>query len=263
MKQKLITFSHFLRITVTICALILAFPLLAQNSWSVGDRIFGQAGDGNWYSGYITQIHSKGYKVKYDVNGKTIVNAKKIAPYTWKVGSSIRCKIQGGGNDYYRGKLISANQYNQFDVHFDRGNIEPTWSSSCIYDGTPFIPAPKTNRVDQYSPPPPGSSSRKFGPGEAVLAYHTGYWYPAKIMAVQIQDYAIKFSGGLEMNYVESHLSPVVWRQGSPVECTGKGKSAKSQYYKATVEAINNSEIWVIFSNNVRQTLIHGKCRSK
>ncbi|MCJ8339192.1 MAG: tudor domain-containing protein [Pseudomonadales bacterium] len=260
MKTDSMTFSRFLKAIAIICALSYTLPALALSSWSKGDRVFGLAGNGKWYPGRITGSYSTYYKVKYDINNSS-VNAKKVAQYTWETGSKLQCTIKGAGNTYFRGKILSTHEYNIFQIKFDRGNVQYRRSSDCIYDGTPYIPAPKITQ--QYSPPPPGGSSHKFNAGDAILAYHTGYWYPATITAVRVRDYAIKFNGGLESNYNESHLSRMVWRQGSRILCKSKTDSTNKKYYTATVEAINNSDIWVIYSNNARESMVHGKCRSK
>jgi hypothetical protein len=216
MKKDSMTFIRFLKATVLICSLSYSLTGLAQSSWNKGDRIFGQSGDGKWYPGRIAGSNSKHYKVKYDANNN-IVNAKKVARYTWKTGSKLQCTINGAGNTYFRGTILSTHEYSVFKVQFDRGNVQLRRSSDCIYDGTPYIPAPK--RTQQYSPPPPGGSSHKFNAGDTVLAYHTGYWYPATITAVRVRDYAIKFDGGFKSNHTESHLSRMVWRQGSRILC--------------------------------------------
>jgi len=259
MKTDSMTFIRFLKATVIICCLGYSLTGLAQSSWGKGDRIFGQSGDGKWYPGRITGSNSKYYKVLYDTNNKS-VNAKNIARYTWKTGSKLQCTIKGADNTYFRGKILSTHEYSIFKVQFDRGNVQLRRSSDCIYDGTPYIPAPKITQ--QYSPPPPGGNSYKFNAGDSILAYHTGYWYPATITAVRVNDYGIVFDGGKKINYTESHISRMVWREGSRILCKSKLDST-NKYYTATVEAINKSKIWVIYANDVRESMVRGRCRSK
>lgn len=260
MKTDSITFSRFLKAIAIICALSYTLPALAQSSWSKGDRVFGQAGNGKWYPGRITGSYSTYYKIMYDTNTAS-VNAKKVARYTWKTGSKLQCTIKGAGNTYFRGKILSTHEYSVFNVQFNRGNVQLRRSSDCIYDGTPYIPAPK--RTQQYSPPPPGGNSRKFNAGDSILAYYSGYWYPATITAVRVGDYGIIFDGGKKIDYTESYISRMVWREGSRILCKSKTDSTNKKYYTATVEAINNSKIWVIYSNDARESMVRGKCRSK
>jgi len=251
--------ATLLAVATIISAFSYSSPLFAESSWKKGDRIFAQSGDGFWYPGNISSLHAKGFNVKYDANNN-VVNAIKIAPYSWKPGSQLQCTMEGAGSGYFNGKILITDAYSVFQVRFDHGNTQYRRSSSCRYLGTPYTPAPK--QTAQYSPPPPGGNNRKFNAGDAVLAYHTGYWYPAKITAVRVEDYGIKFGGGLEANHRESHLSRIVWGQGSRIQCDSKTDSGQ-KYYNAQVEAINNKDIWIIYTNGVRETLTHGYCRSK
>ncbi|EPJ52922.1 MAG: hypothetical protein OFPI_12340 [Osedax symbiont Rs2] len=243
----------------TILAVSFSSSLLAAASWKNGDRIFGQSNDGYWYPGKITSIHAKGYNVKYDANSN-VVNALKVAAYSWRTGSQLQCTMEGAGSRYFSGKILTTEAYSVFRIRFDNGHTQYRRSSSCRFSGTPYIAVSKP--IVQYSPPPPGGNNRKFNPGEAVLAYHSGFWYPATITAVRTQDYSIKFSGGLVSNHQESYLSRIVWGQGSRVQCDSKTDSGQT-YYNAQVEAINNRDIWVIYNNGVRENFTHGYCRSK
>ncbi|NRA21904.1 MAG: hypothetical protein HRU05_15635 [Oceanospirillaceae bacterium] len=258
MKTDSLQFSRFLKAIAISCVLSGTLPALAQGSWSKGDRVFGQAGDGNWYPGRITSLNSSRYQVKFDAN-RDSVTTYKVAPYNWRTGSKLQCTLDGGGNAYFRGKIINTLDNIAFQVRFDRGNVQNRRISSCRYDGTPYVAAPK--KIQQYNPPPRGNS-RKFNAGEEVLAYHTGFWYPATITAVRIENYDIQFKGGLKANHRESSISRLAWRQGSQVQCNSKTVANKN-YFAARVEAINNKDIWVIYNNGARETLEHGRCRSK
>ena len=99
---------------------------------SRGDWVLGQwQGGAYWFPGVVQGRSGDMVTIAYDDGTQETVPSKRVRPYTWKAGTNVECRWQGG-QDWYPGKISSiVSDGTELNINYDDGDRERLATGAC------------------------------------------------------------------------------------------------------------------------------------
>ncbi|RZA18308.1 MAG: hypothetical protein EOP93_11540 [Lysobacteraceae bacterium] len=97
-----------------------------------GDWVLGQwQGGAYWFPGVVQERSGDKITIRYDDGTSETVSAKRVRPYTWKLGTRVECRW-ADGTEWYTGQIAGiSNDGSQLDIKYDDGDRERIATGGC------------------------------------------------------------------------------------------------------------------------------------
>ncbi len=227
----------------------------APSDWRPGSRVLGQWSNGKWYPAQVDTVRRDGYRLVFDDGDTAVVDASRIHPFVWRVGSRVECKWQGN-NKYYFGR-IAAMKGNHLFIKYDDGDKENTTTSRCRDAGNigrTRTTRKKTRPAKVVTAPAP--TNRRSGTGTRVLGqWSDGKWYPARVQSQSNGRYRLQFDDGDVATVGGHQVTPLSWSSGTRVDCRYQGGRS---YYSGVISRIAGNTLTVVYNGGNRETTAVG-----
>lgn len=97
-----------------------------------GDWVLAQyRGSSYWFPGVVESARGDSVTIAYDDGERETRPDNQVKPYSWRVGSSIECRWQGG-SEWYAGRITRTSEDGEtISVAYEDGDKEQTKTRKC------------------------------------------------------------------------------------------------------------------------------------
>jgi hypothetical protein len=210
-------------------------PVLQEQSWTAGARVFACWHDLFWYPGVVLANNGEQYRVVMDNGNQVLVNGERMRPVELEVGDKVLSRWKGGP-DYYPGEIVRQNG-EVIHVSYEDGDEETTSVRLVRLQRDDWLPPIEMGNVQE---------------GDRILGCWIDLnWYPGVVLSVEGKRVHMLFDDGDQALITPDKTRPLDIKVGDRVFCRYKGGPA---YYPGEVMRKRGEVIRIQYDDGDEET---------